>query len=85
MPTSLRVQSGAHVYILPHRIVQVAARNRHSTRARELLAARLRLNERINLTYVVQHTILSKLTGVVRIYDPTGIRYKVHHSDVMRV
>jgi len=45
----------------------------------------MRLHELDNLTYLVRYRRFSKYTGVVYIVEPSGIRYKAHHTDLVRM
>lgn len=81
----LRVREGQVVYMLEHRLPAIAKR-RHGRqkRSQELLLAHLQQSERTHVTYLIVTHWHSRVSGLVTAVSPGGVRYSVHHTDVMR-
>jgi len=81
----LGVADGALVYMYEHRIPKVASRiYPYDAIARHRLMIQLRSNEYHNVSYTVRTRMLSRIDGMINAVSPGGVRYKVHHTDVMR-
>jgi hypothetical protein len=82
----MRAAHGDKVFILAHRIKAIAKRTHPRDTAAYIRTGRLLVEqEERGLSYMVQTTWLTSLTGAVYIHDAAGKRYSAHHSDVMRI
>ena len=80
-----RFTSGQYVYVLEHRIPNIAKRKHpYEALARARLLKKLAAAERCNITYVVRTKYHTKWSGMVRIVAPEGTVYSAHETDIVR-
>jgi len=77
--------SGQYVYVLEHRIPQIAMRKHpYNTIARARLIQALTLAEANNISFLVRTKYMTKWTGMLKIVAPDGTAYSAHETDVVR-
>lgn len=83
---TLRVLHGQCVYMLECRLAAIAKRKfPGSTQLYAQCLEQLRSFETNNVTFLVITHWHSRVSGIITVVSPRGIRYKVHHTDVIRV
>lgn len=82
----LRVRHGQCAYMLECRLVKIAKRKYpRNTRAYSLCLSQLQASDSQHTTFLVHTHWHSPYSGMITLVSPRGIRYKVHHTDVVRV